>query len=215
MTHLLVSSKAKHIILPLLVLLGMFVFTQQTEARGGKNIFNGNPTEEKCRLCHGDDNNQPHPLLQEVNADKHHSRIGEPISGLGNGMYPTVAPGDTSSGEYDCFSCHSYNYDTYEIVLETDCLACHPKYSITGRPMRGGNVHHATQAFYSRQCRMCHGFTSSSGTGSSGRWSRGGRGMGGYRSSSSTSSTDSDTEYNDQSSNTYRQWNRRGGMRRR
>ena len=164
MSFLVKNSILKQNCLKFLILLAIFIFTPQTQARGGmggKNIFSGNPTEEKCRLCHGDDNKQPHPLLQEVNADKHHDRVGEPIRGLGNGMYDTIAPGDTSEGVYDCFSCHSYDYENYQIVLETNCLACHPKYSITGRPMRGGNVHHTTNAFRSRQCRMCHGFISS------------------------------------------------------
>ena len=178
-----IKSKSTNFILPITALFGLLVFLPQLEARG-MSIFNGNPTAEKCRLCHGDDNKQPHPLLQEVNADKHHGRIGEPIRGLGRGMYDTIAPGDTSSGVYECFTCHSYDYENSQIVLETDCLACHPAYSVTGRPMRGGNVHHTTDAFRSRQCRMCHGFIQrnydSDTTGDT--WGRGGRGgMGGGR----------------------------------
>ncbi len=168
------------------VMVCMLMISTEAMARMGKSIFNGAPTEDQCRLCHGDNENQPHPVLQTVNADRHHALVGKPIDGLYYGWHETVAPGDTSEGEYHCLTCHltEYSDETGEmaVILVNDCLQCHPAWSVTGMPMRGSNVHHATESFQRRQCRNCHGFLSGSSQGGSmsSRGGRGGRGgMGG------------------------------------
>ena len=168
--RLLLNDKFK-LSLPLMILVGLFVFSTQMQGMGMMSIFDGEPTANECRLCHGDNEKTPHPLLQVVNADRHHSRVGDPIEGLANGRHDTVAPGDISSGEYKCLSCHSIDSDNRPTLI-TDCLTCHPVSTVTGNPHRGNNVHHSTNAFYNRQCHSCHGFLSSGG-------SKGGSKMGG------------------------------------
>ncbi len=177
------QQKVCRLLLSTMVLACGFVLTPDAMARMGKSIFDGAPTEEQCRLCHGDNKNQPHPVLQTVNADRHHALIGKHIEGLYYDRHDTVAPGDTSRGEYHCLTCHTTKYSEetgeMEVVLVNDCLQCHPAWSVTGNPMRGSNVHHATESFQRRQCRNCHGFLSS---GSDGGGMGGGRGgMGGGR----------------------------------
>lgn len=146
------------------VLVGVLFFSTQVQARGGggmgKSIFVGEPSEDQCRLCHGDGETLPHPILQVTNSDRHHSRIGKPIEGLGDGRYDTIAPGDISSGEYQCMTCHGA-HNTDKPFLKRDCLACHPVSSVTGNPHWGENVHHSTQTFRERKCYACHNFLSS------------------------------------------------------
>ena len=181
-----VQKKMRQFSLMSVVLVSILIMSSDAMARG-KSIFNGAPTEDQCRLCHGDNATQPHPVLQTVNADRHHALVGKPIEGLYYGWHDTVAPGDVSRGEYHCLTCHltEYSEETGEmgVVLVNDCLQCHPAWSVTGMPMRGSNVHHATESFQRRQCRNCHGFLSGSGQGGmGGRGGRGGRGgMGGGR----------------------------------
>jgi len=167
----------------------VFVLVMSSDAMArGKSIFNGTPTEDQCRLCHGDNATQPHPALQTVNADRHHALVGKPIEGLYYGWHDTVAPGDVSQGEYHCLTCHltEYSEETGEmgVVLVNDCLQCHSVGTVTGMPRRGSNVHHATELYERRQCRECHSFLSGSSTGGS-TSSRGGRSnrgsMGGRR----------------------------------
>jgi len=149
---------------------GLFLISN-AEAMRGKSIFDGAPSEEQCRLCHGDNTNQPHPRLQVSNDVRHHSRIGQPIIGLGNGSHDTVAPGDIYTGEYTCLTCHgTYNNEAqrFELFFTRNCLDCHSESSVTGSPMRGTNVHHYTETFYSRGCSSCHNFLSSEGSGDSG-----------------------------------------------
>ncbi len=145
-------------------------FAPQADARNGKgkrgggmSIFDGTPTETDCRACHGDATNLPHPLLQVTNSDKHHALIGEPIVGLADGLFDTVAPGDTSTGLYECMTCHGvHNTETDSTtgtgLVITDCLVCHPVSTVTGSPGSRSNVHHYTDAFYDRDCRSCHRF---------------------------------------------------------
>jgi mono/diheme cytochrome c family protein len=157
----LFSRKIHALSLPLVVIVCMVVFSSQAEARGmmGKSIFNGAPSTDQCQKCHGDGENFPHPLLQEPNMNKHHFRIGTPIEGLANGRHDSVAPGDISSGEYGCLSCHGVDGKFVATVVR-DCLNCHLASSVTGHPRRGSNVHHSTDAFYKRDCSACHGFLS-------------------------------------------------------
>jgi len=181
---LVVQHKAKKVSLASMILVGSLLMASNAFGRG-MSIFNGAPTEEQCRLCHGDNATQPHPILQTLNTDRHHALIGAPIEGLYYGIHDTVAPGDTSQGEYRCETCHlaKYSEETGQIgvTLINDCLQCHPAWSVTGNPMRGTNVHHATESFQRRQCRNCHGFLSGGGRGGmGGGMGRGGRGgMGG------------------------------------
>ncbi|VAW99604.1 hypothetical protein MNBD_GAMMA20-1438 [hydrothermal vent metagenome] len=166
-----------------------FVLAADAEAMGMKSIFEGAPTEDQCRQCHGDNAELPHPKLQVPNPDRHHARVGTPIMGLANGSHDTVAPGDVSTGVYHCLTCHSvYNSETQqvEVFYTTDCMECHTEQSVTGNPMRGSNVHHFTDTFYSHNCSSCHNFLSSGGSGGSwggmggmggGGGMRGGRGM--------------------------------------
>ncbi len=155
-----------------IVLVCNFVLTPDATARMGKSIFDGEPTEEQCRLCHGDNANQPHSMLQTSNADRHHALIGKHIEGLYYDRHDTVAPGDTSRGEYHCLTCHTTKYSEetgeIEMMLTNDCLQCHPTWSVTGSPMRGANVHHAQRG----RCNSCHGFLNGKESG------RGGRGGG-------------------------------------
>ncbi len=166
-----------------MIIVGSLLIT--SDAMGRMSIYDGAPSEDQCRLCHGDNSGVPNPAVGNVNADRHHSRIGKPIEGLYYGLHDTVAPGDTSRGEYHCLTCHltDYSEETGEvgIVLINDCLQCHPAWSVMGKPMRGANVHHATESFQRRQCRNCHGFLSSGGRGGGmgGGMGRGGRGGGG------------------------------------
>ncbi|VAX05584.1 hypothetical protein MNBD_GAMMA26-1623 [hydrothermal vent metagenome] len=159
-----------------------FVLAPDAEAMW-KSIFEGAPTEDQCRKCHGDGSDLPHPKLPVSNPDRHHARIGTPIVGLANGSHNTVAPGDTSTGVYQCLSCHGiYNPETqqFDLYFTTNCLECHTEQSVTGNPMWGGNVHHFTDTFYNHNCSACHNFLSSDeSTGSHGSWGgrRGGMGM--------------------------------------
>ncbi len=160
------------------LLMAVTVLLPTDSSARGMSIFDGAPTEEQCRLCHGDNSGVPNPAAGAVNADRHHSRVGKPIEGLYYGWHETVAPGDISRGEYHCLTCHTTEYseetDSETIVLTNDCLQCHPVWSVTGRPMRGSNVHHATRSFQQRQCRNCHGFLNNGGRGGMGRGGRGG-----------------------------------------
>ncbi len=161
------------LLLPALVLVGGLVITPSVEARmskggqmggsqmGGRAIFEGAPSEMQCRLCHGGEQITPHPTLGVANQNRHHARIGTPIVGLAYGTHDTVAPGDVSTGEYQCMSCHSkYNEETqeYNTLFTRDCLDCHSANSVTGRPGRGSNVHHYTQTFSNRDCSSCHSY---------------------------------------------------------
>ncbi len=171
----LIIKKLHVLSLPLVVMVCMTVFSSQAEARMGKSIFNGAPSTDQCQKCHGDGEKFPHPLLQEPNANKHHARVGQPIEGLANGWYNSVAPGDISAGEYTCLSCHGVDGE-FVATVGKDCLNCHSAASVTGHPRRGANVHHSTDAFYNHDCRACHGFLSSSGDGGGMMNSRSGRG---------------------------------------
>ncbi len=143
--------------MPIVAIVFIIIFSTQSEARMGKSIFNGAPTADQCKSCHGGNGTQPHPVLQTVTADLHHMRVGKEVEGLANGRHSTVAPGDTSTGEYNCMSCHTYD-DEVGFYAEKNCLVCHKASTVTGMPMRGGNVHHSTQTFYNRDCRACHNF---------------------------------------------------------
>ena len=163
-----------------MIIVGSLLITSDVMGMGMMSIYDGAPSEDQCRLCHGDNSGVPNPAVGNVNADRHHSRVGKPIEGLYYGLHDTVAPGDTSRGEYHCLTCHltDYSEETGEmgVVLINDCLQCHPSWSVRGNPMRGTNVHHATESFQRRQCRNCHGFLSSGGRGGGmgrgGRWGR-------------------------------------------
>jgi len=133
----------------------------QNSSATGRSIFDGDATEEQCRACHGDSNNQPHPLLPISNANRHHLRVGQPIMGLA--IYESVAPGDVTTGEYNCSSCHiRFNPESgqMEMFLTKDCLICHTVPTITGTPSSGENVHHYTETFNNRDCEQCHNFLS-------------------------------------------------------
>jgi len=170
------QTKTQHLFLTAIVLISTFLLTPQAEAMG-KSIYDGAPTVDDCRKCHGDTEKQPHPLLQTSNVDRHHLLIGDPIEGFYDGYHESVAPGDTSEGVYNCMTCHEIENSTF--TAPRDCLSCHPAWSVQGMPHRGTNVHHNTDAFKSRDCRACHGFLSSDGS-SQGGMGRGGR-MGGRR----------------------------------
>ena len=162
-------------VIPAVVAMLTLVMTPNAEAGMNHSIFDGAPSEDQCRQCHGDNNTQPHPKLQVINSKKHHTRIeGDeptPIIGLAEGSHDTVAPGDTSAGVYGCLSCHGvHNPETQQIepFFTTDCLACHTASSVTGSPGMGTNVHHYTESFYNRDCSSCHSFLSSDSTDDSG-----------------------------------------------
>jgi len=142
------------LILPALV-------TTHNSSAAGRSILTDPVTEEQCRACHGDSNEQPHPLLQISNANRHHLKVWEPIIGLT--IYETVAPGDTTAGVYTCPTCHTRpnpESGQIEMFLTRDCLICHTEPTITGTPSSGENVHHYTEAFYNRDCEQCHSFLS-------------------------------------------------------
>ena len=143
-----------------MVMIFTLISAQNISAKG-RSIFEGAPTEEQCRACHGDSRNQPHPLLPISNVNLHHLRVYQPIIGLT--IYESVAPGDITTGEYTCISCHTkYNpeSDQVEMFFTRDCLQCHIISTITGTPSSGENVHHYTDTFYNRDCEQCHDFLS-------------------------------------------------------
>ncbi|MCJ7603968.1 MAG: hypothetical protein MUO63_21035 [Desulfobulbaceae bacterium] len=96
------------------------------------NIFDGDPTEEQCRICHDD---------QVFNTDRHHLLLDTVIPEPDESLAPDApaVPGEL----YDCQSCHDMLHLTF------DCLYCHPAWIVTGR---GTNVHHNL----SLACRVCH-----------------------------------------------------------
>ncbi len=152
--------KTNPLILANIVILLVFIFTPKSYAAGTMDIYEGEPSVDDCRKCHGDDKKQPHPLLQESNKNRHHDLVGKPVEGLHNGFYESIAPGDISSGVYECISCHEYDDSTP--IIKKDCLACHPESSLVTKHKRGQkNVHHGTEAFKKRDCRTCHRFLSS------------------------------------------------------
>ncbi len=132
------------------------IFSPSADARGGKSIFDGPPTEEQCRSCH-DDLNQ-FPMLDDTNSNRHHILTGTPIPPLWESKAPD-APGGVSGDPYQCQSCHN----THMVVAIRDCLQCHPVWRVTGHPRRGYNVHHETETFQRRQCNVCHNRGGSSG----------------------------------------------------
>lgn len=105
-------------------------------AGAGMSIYDGEPTEADCRMCH--DNLVGFPMLLASNPDRHH------------------AIADLS----DCLSCHDtvYNADLdAEVVSEIgNCLGCHDASTVVGAPGAGNNVHHETQTFVIRDCGVCH-----------------------------------------------------------
>ncbi len=150
-------SNAKKQILSFTGLLISILFFMTTNAYADMKLYEGEPSVDDCRKCHGDDEHHPHPLLQKSVTQVHHELVSKPIKGLFNGYYDSVAPGDISSGSYECVSCHSYDGDTP--IVEKDCLSCHPKNSLISRPRPDiKNVHHATLTFEKRDCVSCHRF---------------------------------------------------------
>lgn len=164
----LIKTKGfRRVFVPVAAVLCALIMTPDAEAMMGHTVFDGEPSQDQCRQCHGDNANQPHPRLQIVNTNRHHARLGQPIIGLAYGSHDTVAPGDISTGEYQCMSCHGVtNPQTQQIepFFTTDCLDCHSASSVTGSPGMGTNVHHYTEAFSSRNCSSCHNFLSTEGS---------------------------------------------------
>lgn len=122
-----------------------------------RDIFLPGPSENQCRVCHGD--LKTFPQLEKINPNRHHQLIGKHIVGLGYGSHDTVAPGDTSTGEYSCMTCHSvYNQTVqrYEMKFTRDCLVCHIESSVTTSPGSEQNVHHFTKTWAEGRCKECH-----------------------------------------------------------
>ncbi|MBU0942833.1 MAG: hypothetical protein KJ804_20480 [Proteobacteria bacterium] len=104
---------------------------------GGMSIYEGEPTEADCRMCH--DNLDAFPMLLASNPDRHHALSSDIAS--------------------DCLYCHSLIWSD---ILEADvvsysgnCLGCHEVSAIEGGPATT-NVHHETETFAARDCGACH-----------------------------------------------------------
>ena len=104
---------------------------------GARSIFDGNVTEAKCRICHGDD----------LNVVLHHNLIDTVIPILDESTAPD-APNAVPGEDYGCMSCHDMSDWTRY------CLQCHPAWIVTGPPGRGDNVHHDDRSL---SCIDCHG----------------------------------------------------------
>ncbi|MFH1215218.1 MAG: hypothetical protein V1706_01820 [Pseudomonadota bacterium] len=100
---------------------------------GGMSIYDGEPTEADCRMCH--DNLSSFPMLLATNPDRHHA----------------LSP--------DCSSCHPFVWNDVlgaDVVGFTgDCLECHDAVTVEGGPA-SANVHHETATFAARDCAVCH-----------------------------------------------------------
>jgi len=163
---LLKESFTQRLPFPTLVLVCGLVMWPADQASARK-IFNKNtgPTENQCRACHED--LRTFPQLEFTNLDRHHQRVGQPIIGLGDGTHPTRAPGDTSTGLYNCLTCHQFGgngrNDNFKFKAFRDCLGCHPVSSVTGSPGSKfddirvvSNVHKYTQTYREHPCKECH-----------------------------------------------------------
>jgi hypothetical protein len=116
---------------------------------GGMTGGDGLPTEADCSSCH--DDLIRFPFLNETNANKHHVLIDTQI------ILPTAPPGVEPGETYDCYFCHSADWDpeTYSYTLSwfRDCLVCHPVETVSGPPrMQGSNRHHEL----GYRCSVCH-----------------------------------------------------------
>ena len=105
-------------------------------AAAGMSIYDGEPTEADCRMCH--DDLVGFPMLLASNPDRHHA-----IFNISN-----------------CLDCHLLVWND---VLEADvvsdignCLGCHDASTVVGAPGAGNNVHHETKTYYDRDCVACH-----------------------------------------------------------
>ncbi len=159
----------KYIQISLLItfILSLFSLSTTANARGMK-IFVGAPTAPQCRNCHYNLNRFPTLglNLKLRNPDRHHLLIGTTIPPISRSKAPD-ARGATNEGQaYNCFSCHLMLPETgiplqgeFKIVEPfRDCLQCHPAWRVTGRPMRGNNVHmERNPLFLQRNCQACHG----------------------------------------------------------
>lgn len=126
----------------------------------GKQIFIGTPSEPQCRNCH--DNLTQFPMLGVKNTDRHHRLIGTVIPSINRSKAPDAIGAQNSGTAYNCLSCHIFSPASgmpgdFGITQSfRNCLQCHPVNRVTGRPMRGNNVHHETLTFQQRRCSVCH-----------------------------------------------------------
>lgn len=124
------------------------------DATGGKSIFDGDPTETECRICHDDLDRFPVP--EDLNVGcmvyLHHNLINTVIPEPDESVAPD-APGAVPGELYECLSCHDIGHHDDTIDFR-DCLQCHPVWIVTGPPGRGDNVHHDT--FEHSNCGICH-----------------------------------------------------------
>lgn len=119
-------------------LFGLLVTSPMVNAKnsgsgGGMSIYDGEPTEADCRMCH--DDLSSFPMLLVTNPDRHHAL------------------------STDCLVCHPLVWnDVLEanvVSFTSDCLECHAVSDIEGGPGTA-NVHHETETFAARDCAACH-----------------------------------------------------------
>jgi len=124
--------------LAVVCLFALWMFAQAANAKnadatGGMSIYDGEPREADCRMCH--DDLTSFPMLLATNPDRHHAL------------------------STDCLSCHSMVWNDAlgaDVVSSPrDCLTCHDVADIEGPP-GSTNVHHQTATFAARDCGVCH-----------------------------------------------------------
>ena len=112
---------------------GPMANAKNADADGGMSIYDGEPTEADCRMCHDDLNS--FPMLLATNPDRHHALSA------------------------DCLSCHSFVWNDAlgaEVISSPrDCLTCHEVSDVEGA-LGSTNVHHQTATFADRDCAVCH-----------------------------------------------------------
>ncbi len=152
---LLNNKKPYLFLLPLTVLLVGVLLPLPGHAMRGMNLFGGEVTEVKCRVCHETRFNKGDSPLAEWlgmrNPDKHHLKVGTEVK------CTTGPPGQALGNVYDCTSCHRFTWDeetvSYKFDVFRDCLYCHPASTVTGPPMRN---RHPMRGL---PCNACHGIT--------------------------------------------------------
>ncbi len=151
----------------MLYMLMLASVSSSSHSRGMK-IFDGPPTAPQCRNCHYNLKRFPTLGLNIGlrNPDRHHLLIGTVIPPLNRSKAPDTIGAQDVGARYKCLSCHLILPETatplqgeFEIVEPfRNCLLCHPAWRVTGRPMKGNNVHmERNPLFLQRNCQACHG----------------------------------------------------------
>ncbi|VAW48694.1 hypothetical protein MNBD_GAMMA04-1794 [hydrothermal vent metagenome] len=110
-----------------------------------------------CNNCHGGNPPMGVPVNPQLNEDRHHKKIGEPIDGQ-----PDFPPFRDANGDgvnettFGCYNCHKIDFNpdtgTNELVQNfRNCLNCH-----IWNP-GDTSVHHKTQRAQNGYCFQCHG----------------------------------------------------------